>query len=182
MRGGRLGVFCFSQENIIWANLRYRCNGEGSALPGRVGSSSCPSSPPSRLLAVSPQTPSQRTTRLRGCCRPRDGGRDPLLEDGHHHACPDCNKQGTQHLAPRGGRPRGAQRGQNKVCVVECWLLSLLRADGGVGPLRQRWDRDLKPRPADADSLPDWLGPNNPTSSVQPRCGRPQACCCLLPT
>lgn len=28
MRGGRLGVFCFSQENIIWANLRYRCNGE----------------------------------------------------------------------------------------------------------------------------------------------------------
>lgn len=28
MRGGRLGVFCFSQENIIWSNLRYRCNGE----------------------------------------------------------------------------------------------------------------------------------------------------------
>ncbi|XP_029592888.1 thrombospondin-3a isoform X1 [Salmo trutta] len=26
MRGGRLGVFCFSQENIIWSNLRYRCN------------------------------------------------------------------------------------------------------------------------------------------------------------
>ncbi|EGV97430.1 Cartilage oligomeric matrix protein [Cricetulus griseus] len=26
MRGGRLGVFCFSQENIIWANLLYRCN------------------------------------------------------------------------------------------------------------------------------------------------------------
>ncbi|KAG7282818.1 hypothetical protein CRUP_012207 [Coryphaenoides rupestris] len=26
IRGGRLGVFCFSQENIIWANLRYRCN------------------------------------------------------------------------------------------------------------------------------------------------------------
>lgn len=36
MRGGRLGVFCFSQENIIWANLRYRCNGEGRVLPGRV--------------------------------------------------------------------------------------------------------------------------------------------------
>lgn len=33
MRGGRLGVFCFSQENIIWANLRYRCNGESSFLP-----------------------------------------------------------------------------------------------------------------------------------------------------
>lgn len=31
MRGGRLGVFCFSQENIIWSNLRYRCNGECSA-------------------------------------------------------------------------------------------------------------------------------------------------------
>ncbi|KAL7829227.1 hypothetical protein AOLI_G00301120 [Acnodon oligacanthus] len=26
MRGGRLGVFCFSQENIIWSNLGYRCN------------------------------------------------------------------------------------------------------------------------------------------------------------
>ncbi|KAG5842766.1 hypothetical protein ANANG_G00181210 [Anguilla anguilla] len=26
MRGGRLGVFCFSQEAIIWSNLRYRCN------------------------------------------------------------------------------------------------------------------------------------------------------------
>lgn len=31
MRGGRLGVFCFSQENIIWSNLKYRCNGEGPA-------------------------------------------------------------------------------------------------------------------------------------------------------
>uniref|UniRef100_A0A8C6UNW0 Thrombospondin 3a n=1 Tax=Neogobius melanostomus TaxID=47308 RepID=A0A8C6UNW0_9GOBI len=30
MRGGRLGVFCFSQENIIWSNLRYRCNGKNT--------------------------------------------------------------------------------------------------------------------------------------------------------
>lgn len=35
MRGGRLGVFCFSQENIIWSNLRYRCNGKSHLLPLR---------------------------------------------------------------------------------------------------------------------------------------------------
>lgn len=35
MRGGRLGVFCFSQENIIWSNLRYRCNGTTSE-PGHT--------------------------------------------------------------------------------------------------------------------------------------------------
>ncbi|XP_071844501.1 cartilage oligomeric matrix protein-like isoform X2 [Apostichopus japonicus] len=28
MRGGRLGLFCFSQENVIWARMSYRCNDE----------------------------------------------------------------------------------------------------------------------------------------------------------
>lgn len=28
LKGGRLGVFCFSQEMIIWSDLVYRCNGE----------------------------------------------------------------------------------------------------------------------------------------------------------
>lgn len=40
MRGGRLGVFCFSQENIIWSNLQYRCNGE--ALDGEQPDLLCP--------------------------------------------------------------------------------------------------------------------------------------------
>lgn len=30
IKGGRLGVFCFSQENVIWSNLFYKCNGERS--------------------------------------------------------------------------------------------------------------------------------------------------------
>ena len=47
MRGGRLGVFCFSQENIIWANLRYRCNGKRTLL-GKVRSPYHPASPASR--------------------------------------------------------------------------------------------------------------------------------------
>lgn len=28
LKVGRLGVYCFSQEMIIWSNLKYRCNGE----------------------------------------------------------------------------------------------------------------------------------------------------------
>lgn len=115
MRGGRLGVFCFSQENIIWANLRYRCNGEGHSALG--GGSHLPSLAP-LTHPPSLQTPSPRTTRSSGCCRPRDGGGDPLLDDGHPQVRP-----GTQHPAPRGsqlgvkgGRERASER-TNKVCV-----------------------------------------------------------------
>lgn len=28
LHGGRLGVFCFSQEMIVWSDLAYRCNGK----------------------------------------------------------------------------------------------------------------------------------------------------------
>lgn len=28
LRGGKLGVFSFSQEGVIWSNLVYRCNGK----------------------------------------------------------------------------------------------------------------------------------------------------------
>lgn len=51
MRGGRLGVFCFSQENIIWANLRYRCNGKRT--PIREGGESAPPT----LTRLSPAHP-----------------------------------------------------------------------------------------------------------------------------
>lgn len=33
MKGGRLGVFCFSQEEVIWSNLMYRCNGTFERYP-----------------------------------------------------------------------------------------------------------------------------------------------------
>lgn len=43
LKGGRLGVFCFSQEMIIWSNLIYRCNDKIPAnivaeLPNRLRS------------------------------------------------------------------------------------------------------------------------------------------------
>ncbi|KAH0515256.1 Thrombospondin-3 [Microtus ochrogaster] len=40
MRGGRLGVFCFSQENIIWSNLQYRCNDQNSVTSSEDNNSS----------------------------------------------------------------------------------------------------------------------------------------------
>lgn len=37
LRGGRLGVFCFSQEMIIWADLVYRCNGKSVLVQSTIG-------------------------------------------------------------------------------------------------------------------------------------------------
>lgn len=68
MRGGRLGVFCFSQENIIWANLRYRCNGEREAS----GLDPKGSGNLSHLLPFNLQIQSLRTTRVTGFRGPRD--------------------------------------------------------------------------------------------------------------
>lgn len=28
LKGGKLGVYCFSQENIVWSNIEYKCRGE----------------------------------------------------------------------------------------------------------------------------------------------------------
>lgn len=28
LKGGRLGVYCYSQEMVIWSDLVYRCNGK----------------------------------------------------------------------------------------------------------------------------------------------------------
>lgn len=68
MRGGRLGVFCFSQENIIWANLRYRCNGELGASRQDPESSRRHS----HLLPFNLQIHSLRTTRITSCKGPRE--------------------------------------------------------------------------------------------------------------
>lgn len=83
MRGGRLGVFCFSQENIIWSNLRYRCNGEcqtcnspfphphlpSAGMGQQTGPEPFPAVPGPDLPLLHPQTPSQRITRRSGCSR-----------------------------------------------------------------------------------------------------------------
>lgn len=142
MRGGRLGVFCFSQENIIWANLRYRCNGEGRVLPGRVWRSPCPSS---SLLTCLPFLCRYHPRGLRDSEAAAGlgmGSGDPLLEDGHPRGCPRCDKQGTRHTAPRGGCPRGAQGGQNKVWAVEWLAAGSAVGRWWRGPQRECWDRD----------------------------------------
>ncbi|XP_052796018.1 cartilage oligomeric matrix protein-like [Mya arenaria] len=40
LKGGRLGVFCFSQEMIIWSDLVYRCN--EYVPPGMLGAGAAP--------------------------------------------------------------------------------------------------------------------------------------------
>ena len=32
LKGGKLGVFCFSQEKTIWSNLKYQCNAKKNIL------------------------------------------------------------------------------------------------------------------------------------------------------
>ncbi|KAG2462582.1 TSP3A protein, partial [Polypterus senegalus] len=66
MRGGRLGVFCFSQENIIWSNLRYRCNGILLGNSGGVsdGSSTDSSSPATTIPSSADSSTTNNTTVL----------------------------------------------------------------------------------------------------------------------
>lgn len=64
MRGGRLGVFCFSQENIIWSNLRYRCNGATRSLTFGGGVGTAPSEGLMKFLYF--QTRFLRTSRPTG--------------------------------------------------------------------------------------------------------------------
>lgn len=134
MRGGRLGVFCFSQENIIWANLRYRCNGEGSERPAKEGGEFIPPRlTPTHLLALSPQTPYQRTTRLRGFCRPRDGGGDPLLEDGTIVATLTATNRELGTRLQEVAALEGLRKDKIKCVWWSGWLWSLLQRDWGWG-------------------------------------------------
>ncbi|MGH0166849.1 UNVERIFIED_CONTAM: hypothetical protein FKN15_051659 [Acipenser sinensis] len=59
MRGGRLGVFCFSQENIIWSNLRYRCNGNASSTNDTISTIQTTSS---SKTVDTPTTPTESST------------------------------------------------------------------------------------------------------------------------
>lgn len=34
LKGGRLGLYCFSQEEIIWSNVKYTCEGKGFKWSG----------------------------------------------------------------------------------------------------------------------------------------------------
>lgn len=62
LKGGHLGVFCFSQEMIIWSDLVYRCNGLLTFLNGLVYTNN---SPADNILVSSPLKFPQC---LRMCC------------------------------------------------------------------------------------------------------------------
>lgn len=108
MRGGRLGVFCFSQENIIWSNLQYRCNGEQD-----------PPGPPHRPGRASPPSPLRRGSLLgRGLYRgsfPSPAPDSPRVPPHRHDPCrlralPPVPAGGTRVTAPGTGLPRQRHR------------------------------------------------------------------------